>query len=105
MLKIKPYVCLLLITLFPPTLAFSSGSILDSFLDPKDGKFDVSNWLIERKGLPVPIITSDPAIGYGGGGSDFVWNLVGMFDYQFKDWARSFLATAGWIMTMTAAAD
>jgi len=68
MLKIKPYVSLLLITLFPPTLAFSSGSIWDSFLDPKDGKFDVSNWLIEREGvLPVPIITSDPAIGYGGG--------------------------------------
>ena len=22
----------------------------------------------------------------GGGGSDFVWNLVAMFDYQFKDW-------------------
>ena len=68
MLKIKPSVCLLLITLFPPNLAFSSGSLWDSFLDPKDGKFDVSNWLIEREGvLPVPIITSDPAIGYGGG--------------------------------------
>ena len=51
-----------------PALAGASGSIWDSFLDPKDGKFDVSNYLIERKGfLPVPIITSDPAIGYGGG--------------------------------------
>jgi hypothetical protein len=27
----------------------------------------------------------------GGGGSDFVWNLVGMFDYQFKDWGSAFL--------------
>ena len=26
----------------------------------------------------------------GGGGSDFVWNLVGMFDYQFKDWGSVF---------------
>lgn len=37
--------------------------------DPKDGKFDMSRWLLERKGgfLPVPIIVSDPAVGYGGG--------------------------------------
>ena len=27
----------------------------------------------------------------GTGGSDFVWNLVGMFDYQFKDWGSVFL--------------
>lgn len=27
----------------------------------------------------------------GAGGSDFVWNLVGMFDYQFKDWGSVFL--------------
>ncbi len=26
----------------------------------------------------------------GAGGSDFVWNLVGMFDYQFKDWGSVF---------------
>ena len=26
----------------------------------------------------------------GTGGSDFVWNLVGMFDYQFKDWGSVF---------------
>ena len=26
----------------------------------------------------------------GGGGSDFLWNLVGMFDYQFKDWGSVF---------------
>ena len=36
--------------------------------DPKDGKFDMSRWLLDRKGfLPVPIIVSDPAVGYGGG--------------------------------------
>ena len=27
----------------------------------------------------------------GGGGSDFVWNLVGMVDYQFKDWGSVFV--------------
>jgi len=26
----------------------------------------------------------------GAGGSDFVWNLVGMVDYQFKDWGSVF---------------
>ena len=26
----------------------------------------------------------------GTGGSDFVWNLVGMIDYQFKDWGSVF---------------
>ncbi len=27
----------------------------------------------------------------GTGGSDFTWNLVGMFDYQFKDWGSVFV--------------
>lgn len=36
--------------------------------DPQDGRFDMSRWLLEHKGfLPVPIIISDPALGYGGG--------------------------------------
>ena len=38
------------------------------FRDPEDGRFDVSEWLLERKGfLPVPIIITEPALGYGGG--------------------------------------
>lgn len=68
MLNLKVYLSVLTITLSLPQMAFSSTSIWDSFVDPMDGKFDVSNWLLEKKGfLPVPIITSDPAIGYGGG--------------------------------------
>ncbi len=40
----------------------------DAFIDPSDGKLDMSNWLLERDGLlPVPIIITEPAIGYGGG--------------------------------------
>jgi hypothetical protein len=36
--------------------------------DPKDGEVDMSRWLLDHKGfLPVPIIISDPAVGYGGG--------------------------------------
>ncbi len=68
MLNLKVYLSVLTITLSLPQMALSSTSIWDSFIDPMDGKFDVSNWLLEKKGfLPVPIITSDPAIGYGGG--------------------------------------
>jgi hypothetical protein len=36
--------------------------------DATDGNLDLSNWLIDRKGfLPVPIIITEPALGFGGG--------------------------------------
>lgn len=36
--------------------------------DPTNGELDASSWLLERKGfLPVPIIVTEPAVGYGGG--------------------------------------
>ena len=36
--------------------------------DPKDGKLDMSRWLLEHKGaLLVPIIITEPAVGNGGG--------------------------------------
>ena len=61
---------LLLITII--TNLLSSGIVLasyfDDFIDPKDGKFDASQWLSSQSGfLPVPLIISDPAVGYGGG--------------------------------------
>jgi hypothetical protein len=38
------------------------------FTDPEDGKLDASEWLIDRQGfLPVPIIITEPAVGYGAG--------------------------------------
>ena len=38
------------------------------FTDPEDGAFDASEWLLDKRGfLPVPIIVTEPAIGYGGG--------------------------------------
>jgi hypothetical protein len=38
------------------------------FRDPEDGAFDASEWLLDRKGfLPVPIIITEPAVGYGAG--------------------------------------
>ena len=39
---------------------------MDGFTDPEDGMFDVSHWLAEKKGFfPVPIIITEPAIGFG----------------------------------------
>ncbi|HVK50928.1 MAG TPA: BamA/TamA family outer membrane protein [Pseudoxanthomonas sp.] len=52
-----------------PVVAPDKPSGLSSLLhDPQDHKLDMSRWLLEHKGfLPVPIIISDPAVGYGGG--------------------------------------
>jgi len=58
---------LLVVALLAPRA--SEGQTRGSpFRDPEDGRFDVSEWLLERKGfLPVPIIVTEPALGYGGG--------------------------------------
>ena len=38
------------------------------FRDSTDGRFDLSEWLLHRKGfLLVPIVITEPAVGYGGG--------------------------------------
>lgn len=38
------------------------------FVDPQDGAFDASEWLLDRKGfLPMPILITEPAVGYGAG--------------------------------------
>ena len=38
------------------------------FRDPEDGRMDVSEWLLTKKGvLPIPILVTEPAVGYGGG--------------------------------------
>jgi hypothetical protein len=50
----------------------SEGTFTDSlssrFIDPEDGQLDTSDWLLDKRGfLPVPIIVTEPAVGYGGG--------------------------------------
>ncbi|MCW8345288.1 outer membrane protein assembly factor [Vibrio sp. ZSDZ65] len=51
--------------------AFMSSSLLafDQFIDPKDGMFDASAWVLDNAVgfMPVPIIITDPAVGTGGG--------------------------------------
>ena len=43
-----------------------ASSLFDKFIDPTDGQFDTSGWLIDNKGfLPVPILITEPAVGAG----------------------------------------
>jgi hypothetical protein len=54
----------LLILLSAPAHA----GMMDQFRDPEDGKFDMSNYLLESKGaFPLPFLITEPAVGYGGG--------------------------------------
>ena len=68
------------------------------FRDPEDGQFDVSSFLEKPRGfLPVPIVITEPAVGYGGG-------LAGMFLRPRKQageqgWARPNISAVGAIGT------
>lgn len=62
--------CALALALLSPTVASGADAseTFKRFLDPVDGQLDLSEWLLDRKGfLPVPIVITEPAVGYGGG--------------------------------------
>ena len=64
------------------------------FRDPEDGQLDVSSFLEKPRGfLPVPIVITEPAVGYGGG-------LAGIFLRPRKQageqgWARPDISAIG----------
>src|SRR5687767_8674310 len=68
------------------------------FRDPDDGQIDLSRFLATpRNFLPVPLIVTEPAVGYGGG-------LAGMFLRPRKDagsegFARPNISIVGGIAT------
>jgi hypothetical protein len=68
------------------------------FTDPEDGQFDVSDFLARpRAFLPIPIIVTEPAVGYGGG-------AVGMFlrprtQAGEEGWARPDISAVGALAT------
>src|SRR5262245_34572443 len=70
----------------------------DRFRDPQDGQIDLSSFLENPRGfLPVPIIVTEPAVGYGGG-------LAGMFLRPRKEaggegWARPDISVVGGFAT------
>ena len=64
------------------------------FFDPEDGQFDLSYFLENPRGfLPIPIVVTEPAVGYGGGGA-------GMFlrprrDAGDEGWTRPDISAVG----------
>jgi hypothetical protein len=57
----------LLLSLFVAGESPAAG-FAERFIDPEDGFLDTSEWLSTRRGfLPVPIVITEPAVGYGGG--------------------------------------
>ncbi len=67
-MKRPTFVILIILLLFSSIVPVRAGWLSDTFIDPGDGCLDMSRWLLEKEGfLPVPIIITEPAIGYGGG--------------------------------------
>jgi Omp85 superfamily domain len=64
------------------------------FFDPQDGQFDLSYFLEDPRGfLPIPIVVTEPAVGYGGG-------AAGMFlrprrEAGDEGWARPDISAVG----------
>ena len=64
------------------------------FFDPEDGQLDLSSFLENPRGfLPIPIVVTEPAIGYGGG-------VAGMFlrprrEAGTEGWARPDISAVG----------
>ncbi|WP_168196456.1 BamA/TamA family outer membrane protein [Bdellovibrio sp. NC01] len=59
----KSFVVLLILS-----LGMTAHAMDSIFIDPKDHYLDASEWLLKHRGfLPVPIIITEPAVGYGGG--------------------------------------
>ena len=64
------------------------------FFDPEDGQFDLSYFLENPRGfLPIPIVVTEPAVGYGGG-------AAGMFlrprrEAGDEGWARPDISAVG----------
>ena len=80
----------------PPTRSQTAG--LSKFRDPDDGQFDVSSVLEHAYGfLPVPLVVTEPAVGYGGG-------AAAMFvrprqELGQEGWARPNLSAVGGLAT------
>jgi hypothetical protein len=53
------------ITTVVPCVVYADEQPL-SFFDPEDGQLDMSDFLLKHKGaLPVPVVITEPAVGYG----------------------------------------
>jgi hypothetical protein len=65
---VRPILSCVMAVIFALAAPVAVAAWYDAFIDPGDGQFDASEWLLDRKGfLPVPIIITEPAVGFGGG--------------------------------------
>ena len=85
-------------TVLPKTVPEAPRQGRSRFFDPQDGQLDLSYFLENARGfLPIPIVITEPAIGYGGG-------LAGMFvrprrEAGSEGWARPNLSAVGGFAT------
>ena len=64
------------------------------FFDPHDGQLDLSYFLENPRGfLPIPIIVTEPAVGYGGGGEGMFLRL--RREAGDEGWARPDISAVG----------
>ena len=68
------------------------------FLDPVDGQLDLSHFLENPRGfLPVPLVVTEPAVGYGGGGAAMF--LRPRREAGEEGWARPNISVLGGVAT------
>jgi len=68
------------------------------FFDPQDGQLDLSYFLENPRGfLPVPIVVTEPAVGYGGGAAGLF--LRPREEAGEEGWARPDISAAGGLAT------
>lgn len=67
----------LIATLLVTSCVAANADFRENFIDPEDGMFDTSKYLSENKlgFLPVPVIITEPAVGFGLG-------VVGVFFHE-----------------------
>jgi hypothetical protein len=64
------------------------------FIDPEDGQLDLSDFLATAHGfLPIPMIITEPAVGYGGGGAGMF--LRPRHEAGPQGWARPDISGVG----------
>ncbi|MCC7215123.1 MAG: glyceraldehyde-3-phosphate dehydrogenase [Burkholderiales bacterium] len=68
------------------------------FFDPDDGQLDLSYFLEDPRGfLPVPVVVTEPAVGYGGGGAGLF--LRPRREAGDEGWARPDISALGGMAT------
>lgn len=73
-------------------------TLASRFIDPADGHFDVSDFLAKPHGfLPIPIVVTEPAVGYGGGAAGLF--LRPRHEAGEEGWSRPDISGVGGLAT------